>query len=87
MATMSLPLCVLTNSTCHPRQTRRLSPFLYASDAAPSRNLAKGVVVVLELLGSKSAEVLVTQNFTTRGPRVSRPVKHDHSPSQSSAIK
>ena len=64
-----------------PRQTRqRRSPFPYAPDAAPSRNLAKLVVAVAEVLGSETAEVLVTPSLITRGTRASRSVKHGQSP-------
>merc|ERR1712032_1634347 len=61
---------------------RRRLPFPHAPDAAPLGNLAKAVVAVAEVLGSKPAEVLVTQNVSARGTRVSRPAKHDHSPRQ-----
>merc|ERR1712032_1489820 len=46
------------------RRRRRL-PFPHAPDAAPLGNLAKAVVAVAEVLGSKPAEVLVTQNIIT----------------------
>ena len=49
---------------------------------APSENLGKAVVAVTEVLGIKAAEVLVTQSFTIRGTRVSRPAKHGYSPRQ-----
>ena len=65
------------------RQTRRRSPFPYVPDVVASVNLAKGVVAVAGVLGLTTAEVLVTQNFTIRGPRVSRSAKHDHSLRQS----
>ena len=39
--------------------------------------------MLAEVLGSNAVEVLATQNVSTRGTRVSRPAKHDHSPRQS----
>ena len=77
-----LSLYVLTNATSKHRQTRRLSASPHAPDAAPSRNLVKTVVAVAAVLGSKTVEVLVTQNFSTHGMRVSRLAKHDHNPRQ-----
>ena len=65
--------------THHQHERRRLS-VPYAANVAPSQNLANLVVAVAAVLGSKAVEVLVTQNFTTRGTGVSRPVKHDHNP-------
>ena len=53
--------------------------------AAPSRNLGKAVVVVAEVLGLETAEVVVTPTLVTRGPRASGPAEHGSSPSQSLA--
>ena len=65
-----------------PKQTQRRSPLPYVPDVAASVNLAKGVVAVAEVLGSTPVEVLATQNFTTRGPRVFAPANYDYSPRQ-----
>ena len=76
--------CARVCVTNEPRQSpRRRSSVPYVANAAPSRNLAKAVVVVAEVLGSEIAEALVTQNFVTRGTRVSRLANHVHSPRQS----
>ena len=61
------------------------SPVPYAPNAAPSENLAKAVVAVTEVLGSKTAEVQVTQTLITRGMRALRRAKHGRSPRQPSA--
>ena len=55
----------------------------HAPAAELSGNLTKAVVAVAEVLGSETVGVLVTQNFTTRGMRVSRPAKHGNFPRQS----
>ena len=51
----------------------------YAANVAASENLGKLVAVLAVVLGSESAEVLVTPSFVTRGTRASRPAKHGHS--------
>ena len=50
----------------------------YAANAVPSVNLGKVVVVVAAVPGSKTVEVLVTQDFSTRGTRAYTPAKHGH---------
>ena len=64
---------------------RRQASVPYVPNAAPSRNLAKAVVVVAEVLGSEIAEALVTQNFVTRGTRAFGLAKHGRSLRQPSA--
>ena len=62
------------------QQPRRRPSVPYVSNAAPSRNLGKAVVAVAEVLGSETAEVLVTQKaVVTRGTRASGPAKHGRS--------
>ena len=55
------------------QQSRRRLAAPYAPNVAPSRNLAKSVVVVKVVRGSDTAEVLVTQKLVTRGTRALRP--------------
>ena len=66
------------------QQSRRRQSFLHAPSAVPSRNLAKSVVAVAVVLGSKTAEVLVAQTSITRGSRASRPAQHGRGPNQPS---
>ena len=54
-------------------QPRRQRLVWYVPNAAPSRNLEKSVAVVAVVLGSETAEVLITPIFITRGTRASRP--------------
>ena len=68
----------------HHQHERRWPSVLYAANVAPSRNLAKLVVAVAAVLGSKAAEVLGTQDFSTRGTRVYMPAKREHGPEQPS---
>ena len=70
----------------HQKPRRRLS-VPYAPNAGPSKNPAKSVVAVAEVLGSKTVEDLVTHNLTTRGSRASRHAKHGQGPRESSAIR
>ena len=72
-------LDVWSTTTLTHQQPRQRSPVLYAPNAAPSGNLAKPVVAVAAVLGSETAEVLVTQNVVTRGTRASGPAKHGRS--------
>ena len=69
------------NTIHQPRRRRPSVP--YAANVAPLGNLGKAAVAVAEVLGSENAEVLVTQDFNTRGTRASRPVKHRQDPRQS----
>ena len=64
------------------QQPRRRPPGPYAANAVPSRNLGKAVVAVVVVLGSETAEVLVTQNCVTLGMRAYRCAKHGHSSRQ-----
>ena len=81
---------VLSVSDQYPQKThhqheRRRPSGPYAANVAPSQNLAKLVVAVAAVLGSKAAEALATQDFSTRGTRAYRPAKHGHGPAQPSA--
>ena len=53
---------------------------MYAVNVAPSRNLGKEVVVVAVVLGSKTVELMITQDFSTLGTRAYIPAKHGDSP-------
>ena len=65
----------------HQQPPRRLQPSVrYAANAASSRNLGKAVVAVAAVLGSETAEVLVTPSLITRGTRASGYAKDDCSP-------
>ena len=67
----------LADLTYHAhQQPRRRQADPRARNAAQSRNPARRVVVVLVVLGSEIVEVVATQNFDTRGPKVSWPAKH-----------
>ena len=66
-----------SKASCPQQQPQHGSLIPYAPNVAPSTNQTKVVVAVAEVLGSKTAEVLVTQNLITRGTRASRPAKHD----------
>ena len=66
------------------KQARRRPLVSYVPNAAPSRNLGKAVVAVAAVLGSKTVEALVTQDFSTRGTRAYMPAKHRDSPGQPS---
>ena len=46
--------------------------YLHVSSAGYSRNLVKAVVAVMEVLGSRIVEMMVTQILITRGLRASR---------------
>ena len=59
------------------QQLRRRQADPCAQTAVPSTNLARLVVVVLAVLGSETAEVLVTENFVTRGTRALWFAKHE----------
>ena len=73
---------MLTYEHQQPQLQRPSGP--YAANAAPSRNLERAVVAVAEVLGSETAEVWVTQTFTTVGTRVFRYAKHrQNGPTQS----
>ena len=61
-----------------PWRRRQSGP--YAANAVTSPNLAKTVVVVAAVLGSESAEGVVTSSLVTRGTRASRPAKYGRSP-------
>ena len=75
-----LYLCLLTNAYMYTHeQSRRRQSVWYATNAAPSRNLGKSVVVVAVVLGSDTAEVPITPIFIARGTRASRPAKHGRS--------
>ena len=63
-----------------PQQPRRQPPVPFVANVSPSRNPAKTVVVAAAVLGSETAGVLVTQDFSTRGTRACRSAKHGHDP-------
>ena len=63
----------------HQQPQRRRPSVTYVPNVAPSRDLVKAVVAVAVVLGSETAEVLVTQNFVIRGTRASRSAKHGRS--------
>ena len=67
-----------------PRLRRRASG-PYAASAAPLGNPGKAVVVVTEVLGSGTAEGLVTPSLITRGTRASRSAKHGRGPRELAA--
>ena len=48
------------------------------------RNLGKRVAVLAVVHGSKTVEMLATQDFSTLGTRAYRPAKHGHGPGQPS---
>ena len=78
-----LVFVVSVSDQCPPKRhqhERRRPSVQYAPNAASSRNLGKAVVVVAAVLGSETAEVLVTQNSVARGTRASRPAQHSLSP-------
>ena len=70
------PFVSLVNEHQQPRQ--RLPSVTHARNAGPSRNLGKAVVVVTAVLGSETAEELVTQKAVTRGTRASALAKYGH---------
>jgi len=64
-------------SPSQPRRRQRRRPrAAHALNVARSRNPAKKVVVVPEVLGSETAEVVATQKKVTRGLRACRLAKH-----------
>ena len=76
----------LTNMLTYEHlQPRRRQAYPHAPNAVLSENPARLVVAVAAVLGSETAEVLVTQKFITRGTRASRPAKHGRSPRDPSA--
>ena len=66
-------------------QSRRRQSVWYVPNAAPSRNPEKSVVVVAVVLGSETAEVLVTPSLITRGTRAFRSAKQWLSPRELAA--
>ena len=66
-------------------QSRRRQSVWYAADAASSRNPGKTVVALAVVLGSETAEVLVTSSSVTLGTRAFRCVKHGRSPRELAA--
>ena len=74
---LSFSFCVvfLPMPTLTRKQLRRRPSVLYASHAAPSRNLGKEVVAVTVVLGSEIVDVMVTPSSVTRGMKASRSAK------------
>ena len=79
-------LCMLDQCSLEHQQTRRRESALYALNADQSINLARVVVVVAAVLGSKTVDLVVTQNFITHGMRAFKSAqRHGGSSKQSSA--
>ena len=81
----NMTFCILTNASYPHKRSQRRQPVWCAPSAEPSRNLGKSVVVVAEVLGFETAEVVVTPSSITRGTGASGSAKHGRSPRQHSA--
>ena len=62
------------------QQSRRRNPLgPHAANAVSLRNLVKAVVVVAAVLGSETADVLVTPTLITRGTKACMSANYGHS--------
>ena len=61
------------------QQSRRRQASPHAPNVVPSGDPARQVVAVAAVLGSETAEVLVTENLVTRGPKASWRAKNEPS--------